>query len=150
MPFSQFRTLHSNLVLFKCYLINRVGRHLSLYIPIWFYSNFLDNFSSSFRQATLHSNLVLFKCMTLLYDVVTLYLYIPIWFYSNLCQCLFLRDVEVTLHSNLVLFKCETQTVTSFIFDFTFQSGSIQMLIDVASGMCLPIFTFQSGSIQMT
>ena len=53
------------------------------------------------------------------------------------------------LHSNLVLFKFNFRTALNTYFGFTFQSGSIQMIIQLdilCDWMC---FTFQSGSIQM-
>ena len=78
---------------------------MSLYIPIWFYSN----------KIPLHPLSRAVK------------LYIPIWFYSN-------------PYRNLPLLTASV---------FTFQSGSIQIVLIIFSLLGPVNFTFQSGSIQM-
>ena len=77
-------TLHSNLVLFKCCLSNVSISDKILYIPIWFYSNFIHSIES----------------------ISWIHLYIPIWFYSNVIGSVAVVSSIYTLHSNLVLFKC--------------------------------------------
>ena len=52
--------LHSNMVLFKLFLLNSLHTHICLYIPIWFYSNLLLRLLI-YKWYTLHSNMVLFK-----------------------------------------------------------------------------------------
>ena len=122
-------SLHSNLVLFKCGTAGAiVGRWdfftfqsgsiqiylkrlrewetQKLYIPIWFYSNYgLSSTGDSLIKA-LHSNLVLFKS-----------------FSNQVKSC-----SHLPLHSNLVLFKLLVSMIVNAGANFTFQSGSIQIM----------------------
>ena len=98
-------TLHSNLVIFKfCNNLNLFWV-ISLYIPIWLYSNqhlrkcqkatdclYIPIWLYSNRGGTgvlrlwiwaLHSNLVIFKLNSVMALDTTKSLYIPIWLYSN-------------------------------------------------------------------
>ena len=165
------RSLHSNLVLFKFCRCLDVVKESVLYIPIWFYSNLfliksattsiIFTFQSGSIQIipfftiksnilTLHSNLVLFKCMMPFCFDIKESLYIPIWFYSNLIQVQILAMAISALHSNLVLFKLRHRTEKSTqLTSFTFQSGSIQMIMRENRLQLLLLFTFQSGSIQI-
>ena len=59
-------------------------------------------------------------------------------------------DDDSPLHSNLVLFKFQTKfRIGNAIVNFTFQSGSIQILEDGLQFYAITGFTFQSGSIQI-
>ena len=123
--------------------------HYYLYIPIWFYSNNVNfrtalntyfftfqsgsiqigvMWSGSISVTSLHSNLVLFKL-----------------------QMMFCHDIFLLpLHSNLVLFKySRVILVFRAILNFTFQSGSIQILFLKFLLRFYFNFTFQSGSIQI-
>ena len=105
---------------------HRLYTHCVIYIPIWFYSNqriILDKFA--------------------LFDI-----YIPIWFYSN-SRSLALSLALYYLHSNMVLFKSELSQSELAALSFTFQYGSIQILITSFLFFVTVIFTFQYGSIQI-
>ena len=77
-------------------------------------------------------------------------LYIPIWFYSNGCvrrltyqnQCFTFQSGSIQI---IVVLPCICVYVV-----FTFQSGSIQMSITSSPFTSSNIFTFQSGSIQIS
>ena len=120
-----------------------------LYIPIWFYSNGNtrndDKFNANFtfqsgsiqihlqpytqeHRLPLHSNLVLFKLL-----------------YKSGVQ-----TSNISLHSNLVLFKWKQRADrTNLCTVFTFQSGSIQIVLYLFENSSILSFTFQSGSIQI-
>ena len=76
---------------------------ISLYIPIWFYSNVSSIFFSffciffTFQYGSIQ---ILFMTTVPTQSL----LYIPIWFYSN-CNKYMLAILINTLHSNMVLFK---------------------------------------------
>ena len=120
-------TLHSNLVLFKFHFPSRVRLPLlfftfqsgsiqicrivitfkisSLYIPIWFYSNYKLLYKSISAWKTLHSNLVLFKLLPALSLAISICTFT---FQSGSIQIQRGKNserVSCTLHSNLVLFK---------------------------------------------
>ena len=92
-------------------LMSLDGLLLLLYIPIWFYSNKYF-FEKLFDRLTLHSNLVLFKSV------------LKYWF---------ITISIITLHSNLVLFKFVRTLLKCLYFYFTFQSGSIQIVLCLLS-----------------
>ena len=142
-------SLHSNLVLFKSKSKDGYFRAKVLYIPIWFYSNVYRFIHIGISNALyipiwFYSNNLKntdFSCANALYIPIWFYsnpkprckfrilifLYIPIWFYSNMTRSFFDMEKE----------------------GFTFQSGSIQILLVSILSMTLPSFTFQSGSIQI-
>ena len=77
------------------------------------------------------------------------YLYIPIWFYSNIAAPITINAIpNFTFQSGSIqiLFNLSFSHFFSF---FTFQSGSIQMICPKLSCIDLSHFTFQSGSIQI-
>ena len=59
------KTLHSNLVIFKFELLRIYQRRITLYIPIWLYSNSVASLTHYMHLSPLHSNLVIFKFITL-------------------------------------------------------------------------------------
>ena len=163
-----------------------------LYIPIWLYSNSLKNYQDTFRiiftfqsgyiqiridriigltgtllhsnlvifksvcfphsftlQSILHSNLVIFKLRLQLNWLRRWSFYIPIWLYSNLRRKSLLQvSFNFTCQSGYIQmyhvppFRCH-------IISFTFQSGYIQIKSLPAVVIIVSIFTFQYGYIQM-
>ena len=120
--------LHSNLVLFKWETMYKCIVCKNLYIPIWFYSNFSQYINSLCNYS----------------------LYIPIWFYSNNTKLptfavLLHLYIPIWFYSNFSFLACLFATVLSF----TFQSGSIQIKVNLGFNIGAEYFTFQSGSIQI-
>ena len=100
-----------------------------LYIPIWFYSNLTYNLTAYTRHTPLHSNMVLFKLICLnsaTKGIRTLHsnmvLFKSTYTKSNHIQ-------YMTLHSNMVLFKLEEPGTHICCIYFTFQYGSIQIMV---------------------
>ena len=98
-----------------------------LYIPIWFYSNFVVFLKSLINSNfTFQSGSILMEedvCVEVKHDN----LYIPIWFYSNsLCTAksagAFRLYIPIWFYSN----QAGYEERAAFIL-FTFQSGSILM-----------------------
>ena len=103
-----------------------------LYIPIWFYSNSVKSIGIRSPRKSLHSNLVLFKFEYTNGFKKAMYLYIPIWFYSNDEYFTLGGSQYASLHSNLVLFKFNKRPLDVITVNtFTFQSGSIQIHMDI-------------------
>ena len=76
-------------------------------------------------------------------------LYIPIWFYSNIAAaCAVCKFVIFTFQSGSIQIILKVLS-PSFPIIFTFQSGSIQIMGLPQQLERLRIFTFQSGSIQI-
>ncbi len=102
----RYRTLHSNMVLFKLCLGQHRRASSQLYIPIWLYSN---------------------RISVLIYDSVCR-LYIPIWFYSNASNGLWNggRVPYFTFQSGYIQIKIITKLSDPDAL-FTFQSGYIQI-----------------------
>ena len=124
-----FHALHSNLVLFKWFIVTLSIPPLKyLYIPIWFYSNNSKSLkpSTSVKSFTFQSGSIQMNLMQIISNTAGM-LYIPIWFYSN-----------------SVAFS-----TPSLASNFTFQSGSIQMMMLQKKKLTSWHFTFQSGSIQI-
>ena len=141
-----------------------------LYIPIWLYSNSVSNdshcvafnftFQSGYIQImsglilktsykTLHSNLVIFKFLIFIINSLANILYIPIWLYSNFAGlCRREQTYNFTFQSGYIQISLNIsfRVVTKF---FTFQSGYIQIPTSrISCKMCI-VFTFQSGYIQI-
>ena len=77
----------------------------SIYIPIWLYSN-LQPLACKHRAISI---------------------YIPIWLYSNNIDQSVNDSSLPDLHSNLVIFKFHRFNTLTKFFQFTFQSGYIQI-----------------------
>ena len=143
-----------------------------LYIPIWFYSNTLNSFVSlaslnftfqsgsiqidfrcvlwhSWRNFTFQSGSIQMILIIFIYSEVNIFT-----FQSGSIQ-IYQPEASVepyyaALHSNLVLFKWWVlQQWKLYNFNFTFQSGSIQMVYFKTWRLGNLHFTFQSGSIQI-
>ena len=89
--------------------VNQFSSFLKLYIPIWFYSNFIAP-PTQCRFTTL---------------------YIPIWFYSNNVHIIVFHNIAILyipiwFYSNAML-----NLAPPLILSFTFQSGSIQILLRI-------------------
>ena len=121
-----------------------------LYIPIWFYSNKpvgkqRPRFSRLYIPIWFYSNWEHGIWKYILYTC----LYIPIWFYSNIAAaCAVCKFVIFTFQSGSIQIILKVLS-PSFPIIFTFQSGSIQIIIDKFGEVYYANFTFQSGSIQM-
>ena len=76
-----------------------------IYIPIWWYSNLIEQSKQSIKSLNLHSNLVIFKSKDGWYNHDNSCIYIPIWWYSNRIFKLYININIKNLHSNLVIFK---------------------------------------------
>ena len=144
---------------------------ISLYIPIWLYSNLESSLSMLLSTKTLHSNLVIFKCMRKeLSDsslqplhsnlvifkclcffaiCVPYFLYIPIWLYSNGRFLTTYQSRHKPLHSNLVIFKWAVSQTLYRNLVFTFQSGYIQIksastILKVLLILYIPIWLYSN------
>ena len=84
-----------------------------LYIPIWFYSNFLFS-------------LTLCNCVVL---------YIPIWFYSNWIQRDYGKGLKTFTFQSGSIQIDYTYIWSLAWYDFTFQSGSIQMRLSTSHNL---------------
>ena len=124
-----YLTLHSNLVLFKSIKHSCSHFHCKVFtfqsgsIQIKQGGIYMLPFSS------LHSNLVLFKWKEAGKNDPYDFLYIPIWFYSNKSDSRANDDdvslyIPIWFYSNPVNFQTQKRLNV-----FTFQSGSIQMII---------------------
>ena len=123
---------------------------VSLYIPIWLYSNQNSKFSfNTVKVFTFQSGYIQMSDFEKIKNYL-LKLYIPIWLYSNVALLKPYRLPLSSLHSNLVIFKstCELWHSLGLAF-FTFQSGYIQIKFIFFSFKLTIIFTFQSGYIQI-
>ena len=103
---------------------------VSLYIPIWLYSNQNSKFSfNTVKVFTFQSGYIQMSDFEKIKNYL-LKLYIPIWLYSNVALLKPYRLPLSSLHSNLVIFKstCELWHSLGLAF-FTFQSGYIQIML---------------------
>ena len=99
-----------------------------IYIPIWFYSNGVFLWIKNGLKQHLHSNMVLFKSIVKFTPANVKKIYIPIWFYSN-----FIPNVnengEISIYIPIWFYS---NTINKnnhrYMYEFTFQYGSIQMI----------------------
>ena len=80
------------------------------------------------QQSPLHSNLVLFKSKSKDGYFRAKVLYIPIWFYSNFTCVYTINDITVLYIPIWFYSNAMTTQKTAGQKNFTFQSGSIQIL----------------------
>ncbi len=119
--------LHSNMVIFKCWWIDKCRCNRWVYIPIWLYSNgrTADN-ADGWGKFTFQYGYIQIQTV-LIFLTAQKCVYIPIWLYSNFAS----RNLRC----------CHLQ--------FTFQYGYIQIFFFCNIFRNRLLFTFQYGYIQM-